>query len=57
MVVRKRIVVYAVVDFTVGIACALGAELPYRPIVAMLGVEELDEGIEGVAVCSLRVCA
>jgi hypothetical protein len=57
MVVRKRIVVDAVVDLRVGVARSLGAKLPYRPVFAMLGVEELDERVERVAVCALRVGA
>jgi len=46
-----------VVDFRVWVARPFGAELPYRPVVAMLGVEELYERVEGVAICALWVCA
>ena len=55
--VREGVVVDAVVDFGVGVAGPLCAELPYGPIVAVLGIEELDECIEGVAVCALGVRA
>jgi hypothetical protein len=56
-VVGERVVVYAVVDLRVWIARPLGAELPYRPVVAMLRVEEFYERIERVAVGALRVGA
>lgn len=55
--VGKRVVVDAVVDLRVGVAGPFGAELPYGPVIAVLGVEELYEGIERVAVCALRVGA
>jgi len=38
-------VAYAVVDGAVGVAGALGAELPYGPVVVVLGVEEGDEPV------------
>lgn len=57
MVVRERIVVYAIVNFTVWVACAFRTKLPNRPVFAMFRVEELDERIEGVSVCALRVGA
>lgn len=55
--VRKWVVVYTVVDLTVWVAGALSTKLPYRPIFAMLRVEELYEGVEGVSVCALRIGA
>jgi hypothetical protein len=55
--VREGVVVDAVVDFGVGVASPLGAEFPYRPVVAVLRVEELDERVEGVAVRALGVGA
>jgi hypothetical protein len=54
--VGKRVMVDAVVDFGVWIACTLCAEFPYRPVVAMFRVEEFDKRIEGVAVCALWIC-
>lgn len=57
MVIGERVVVYAVVDFAVGIAGAFCAKLPYRPVFAMLRIEKLYEGIERVSVCALRVGA
>jgi hypothetical protein len=57
MVVGKRVVVDAVVHLRVRVARPLGAKLPYRPVFAMLGVEELDKRVERVAVCALRVGA
>jgi hypothetical protein len=50
-------VVDTVIDLGVRVARPLGAELPYRPVVAVLGVEELDKRVERVAVCALRVRA
>jgi hypothetical protein len=41
MVVREGVVVYAIVDFAVWVACTFGAELPYCPVFAMFRVEEL----------------
>jgi hypothetical protein len=46
-----------IVDLGVWIARSFGAELPDRPVFAMLRVEELDQRIERVAVCALWVCA
>jgi hypothetical protein len=57
MVVGKRIMIDAVVDFRVWVPCSFSTELPYRPVFAMLGVEELYERVERVAVCALRICA
>jgi hypothetical protein len=56
VVVGEWVVIDAVVDFGVWIARPFGAELPYRPVVAMLGVEELYERVEGIPVCALRIC-
>lgn len=53
MVVRPRIMSYPSIHFGVGVACSLGTELPYRPVGAMLVIEEFDEGIGGVSVGSL----
>lgn len=53
--VRPGEMVNAPVHFRVGIACALGTELPDAPIRTMFRVEEVDEGVERVAVCALRV--
>lgn len=46
---------YATVYGFVWISGSFGAELPYRPVFTMLGVEELDELVEGVSVGELRV--
>lgn len=56
MVIRPWVVVYPVVNLRVGVAGAFCAKLPYCPVDAMLVVEELDEGVSGIAVCSLGVC-
>jgi hypothetical protein len=56
-VVGEGVVVDAVVDLGVGVARSFGAELPNRPVVAMLGVEKFHERVERVAVCALGVCA
>lgn len=53
--IRPGVVSDAVVYELVGIARSLGPELPYSPVLAMLGVEEIDETIERVAICALRV--
>ena len=45
----------AVVDRLVRVPRPFGAELPYRPLVAVTGVEEGDEAVEGVAVGALGV--
>ena len=57
VMVGERVVVYAIVYFAVWIASAFGTKLPDCPVLAMLRVEELDERIEGVSVCALRVGA
>jgi hypothetical protein len=57
VVVGKWIVVDAVVYFRVWVARPFGAELPYGPVVAMLGVEEFDERVERVAVSTLWIGA
>lgn len=46
---------YSSVDLGVWVPCALGTELPYCPIDAMFIIQELDEGVCGVAVGSLGV--
>jgi hypothetical protein len=53
--VRPRVMPYAPVHSLVGVPSPLGSELPYRPAVAVLGVEERDEAVERVAVGALRV--
>lgn len=55
MVVRKRIVIHAVVNLAIRVAGAFSTKLPYSPVFAMLRVEELYEGVEGVSVCALGV--
>jgi hypothetical protein len=57
VVVGERVVVYAVVDLRVWVARPFGAELPYRPVVAVLRVEELYERIERIAVGALWIGA
>lgn len=53
--VRERIVPHATVDGIVRVSGPFGAKLPDGPIVPMLGVEEADEVVQGVAVRPLRV--
>lgn len=53
--VRPGVVPDAVVHCLVRVAGPLGAELPYRPAVAVAGVEEGHQPVEGVAVGSLGV--
>lgn len=55
MVIRPWVVPYTTVYRFVWISGSLGAELPYRPVFTMLGVEKLDELVEGVSVGELRV--
>jgi hypothetical protein len=47
---------HTAVNRFVRITCPLGTELPYRPVFAMLGVEEFYDLVERVSVCELRVC-
>jgi len=47
---------YASVDCLVRISRPFCAELPYRPVIWMFGVEEGDEAVERVTVGSLWVC-
>ena len=56
VVVRERIVPDSSVHEVVWIPRALGAELPYGPVLAMSLVEERDEMVERIAVGSLWVC-
>jgi hypothetical protein len=56
VVVRERIVPDSSVHKVVWIPRALGAELPYGPVLSMSLVEERDEVVERVAVGSLWVC-
>jgi hypothetical protein len=53
--VGERVVPNPAMDGLVRVARAFGAELPYRPAVAVAGVEVGDELVEGVAVGALRV--
>ncbi len=48
------VVPYPAVDFGIRITGPLGAEFPYRPIGVVLVVEEIDESIGGISICSLR---
>lgn len=50
------VVPYATVDCLVRVSRPFGAELPYRPIIRVFGIEEGDKTVERVAVCSLGVC-
>lgn len=52
-----RIVKDATVDFAVWVSSPFGPELPDRPLVAMLVVEELDEVFQGISIGDLRVCS
>lgn len=56
MVVRPWIVVYPIINLAVWISGAFCAKLPYRPLISMLFVEELDQLFERGSVCELRVC-
>ena len=53
--VRKRKVVDPMVNFGVGVARPFCSELPYGPILPMLGVQELDQSIGRIAVRSLWI--
>lgn len=57
VVVRKRVVVDAAVDLRVWVARPFCAELPYCPVVAVLRVEKLYEGVKRVAVRALGIGA
>lgn len=54
--IRPGVVPYATVDGLVRVSCPFGAELPYRPVIRVFGVEEGDEAVQWVAVGSLGVC-
>jgi hypothetical protein len=43
MVIRPWIMPYSAIYFVVWVSRALGAKLPYRPILAVLLVEESNE--------------
>lgn len=47
---------HATVYGFVRITCSFSTELPYRPVFAVLRVEEFYNLIERVSVCELRVC-
>jgi hypothetical protein len=53
--VRERVMVDSAIDFGVRIPRSFGAELPYCPVFAVFGVEELDERVERVAIVALGV--
>lgn len=53
--VRPWIVVYTMVDFTVGIASTFGTKLPYCPVLVMSIIEKLNEGIRRISIGTLRV--
>jgi len=55
MMVRPRVVPDAVVDGLIRVSGALGAKLPYGPIVAVLVVEEADEPVERIPIRALGV--
>lgn len=55
MVIWPRVVPYSIVYEVVGIAGSFGAEFPYSPVLVVLGIEELDKAIEGIAIGALRV--
>jgi hypothetical protein len=57
MMVGERVVIYAIVYLAVRVAGSLGAKLPYRPVFAMLRVEELDERVKRVPICALGIGA
>lgn len=48
---------YPSINRVVGVSRALGAELPYRPVLLVLLVEELYKLVERVAVVAFGVCA
>lgn len=54
--VRPWVVIYAAVDFRVGIAGTFCAELPDCPVRLMFFVEEPDEVFRRISVGSLWVC-
>jgi len=53
--VGKRIVVDAVIDLRVGVAGSLCTKLPYRPLLTMFRVKELDERVERIPVGALGI--
>lgn len=55
MMIRPWVVPYSAVDGLVWVASAFGAELPYGPVVAVLGVKESNKTVEGVTVGSLGI--
>ena len=56
MVVWPRKMSDASIDGVIWVTCAFCTELPNRPIIAMLVVEKLDQGIEWITVSEGRVC-
>lgn len=55
MVIRPREMVNPAIYLLIRVPGAFGAELPNTPILAMFRVEEGDERVEWVAVCTLRI--
>lgn len=53
--IGEGVVVDAVIDLGVGVACSFGTELPNSPVFAMFGVEKLDKTIEWITICALWV--
>lgn len=45
---------YSAIDLGIGISRAFGAKLPYRPMGAVLIIEEFDESVGRVSIGSLR---
>jgi hypothetical protein len=54
-VIGPRVVPYSIVYEIVRITRALSSELPYGPVLPMLGIEKLDEAIERVTIGALWV--
>lgn len=54
--VRPWVVIYAAVDFRVGIAGTFCAELPDCPVRLMFSVEKPDEVFRRISIGSLWVC-
>lgn len=46
---------YPPIHRLIGVSRTLGSKLPYRPLVTVRGVEELDQRAEWIAVGTLRV--
>lgn len=55
--IRPRIVPHPSIHSLIWIPGAFSTELPYSPVFAMFRIEEVDDPVEGVSICSLWVCA